>query len=96
MFPQPTDGSCHLLMQVLGGNAAVQPAGHPTASLKLAQPEPARGQSAEQQRMAPLAFLCCLQEEGVLVMALDCPTQPDQAELSRHPAVLELAQHPLQ
>ncbi len=82
-------------VQVLGAKAAGLHGMNSTATPTLErQSEPNQGRSAEQK--SAIAFLCCLRDADTHILALDCPTQDDQAALFSHPAVRELAQHPLQ
>ncbi|CAL5221692.1 g3928 [Coccomyxa viridis] len=83
--------------QILGAKAAGSHIVNSLASPTLeSQSEPTQDHSAEQKSASPIAFLCCLRDADTHILALDCQSQDDQAALSRHPAVRELALHPLQ
>ena len=86
-------------MQVLSSSIASQCAQHKAADLSsasLATPAgPANGQSARERAEVPIALLCSLTGREMLLLLVDCPSAEGQSALLCHPAVQELAEHPL-
>lgn len=80
-------------MQVLSRNAASRPA-QQTASTGASRPgSPAEPLHSQGQAEGPIAFLCSLQKEDMLILAVDCSGHSERAALFQHPAVKELAEH---
>ena len=86
-------------MQVLNSSTTSRRAQREAADSSgafLASPAgPANGQSASQQVETPIALLCSLSGREMLLLFVDCPSAEDQSALSCHPAVKELAKHPV-
>lgn len=84
-------------MQVLGSTATVSTP-VPTANAPALgfQATPAPGKPAAGKPERPVALLCCLQDGARHVLVVDCPSLDHQQTFSGHPALRELAAHPLQ
>ena len=87
-------------MQVLSSSTASQHAHSKAEGLSGASlassAGPTNGQSACQRAEVPIALLCSLTGKEMLLLLVDCPSAEDQSMLSCHPAVRELAEHPVQ
>ena len=86
-------------MQVLSSSTASQHAQRKAAGLSSATlaslAEPSDGQPARKRDKVPMALLCSLAGRETLLLLVDCPSAEDQSALSCHPALEELAHHPV-
>ena len=96
----PSHAQGLLLVQVLSSSTASQHVQRKAAGLSsasLASPaEPSNGWSARQRAEVPMALLCSLSGREMLLLLVDCPSVEDQTALSSHPAVKQLAEHPVE